>query len=502
MYIKVAVGLLVSIFATREVLHALGSVDYGIFNLVGSIIVMFNVVNLTMVTTTQRFIAYAEGGNDLVQKRTVFRCSMRIHAILGVLIVAVMMLFLLFLFDRTLNIPPERLDAAKNVCLLVICTTFFSVISVPFDAEIIAHEEMHITAILGICESLLKMICAFSMLVIKLDRLVYWGGALLGIAVLLFSFKFLYCRKRYTECRKLEDEGGIDMGATMKRIFSFAGWAVLYSISSVVAIQSVSYLLNIFFGPRLNAARGIANMLTGETLILCGTMMSALAPALTKQFSSGEKSGMISLTLSGCKISAFLSMLIGLPLIFEIREVLRVWLVEIPDYTIEFARLSILEQIIASSSMPLVTVINADGRIRDFEIAISVTYLIRIPLIYLLFKNGFSPLGAYYVTIAMVAAMCCCRVYFAQKLCDIKVVDFIGIMLARVMPFVVLSLFAGGAVVLLLPSSLPRVALTSAAMALVMIITMWLTGLSGPERSMILQFLSRISGKLRKSGAA
>mgnify|MGYP006967155928 FL=1 len=246
---------------------------------------------------------------------------------------------------------------------------------------------------------------------------------LLLIGLLNFIIVRIYCR-RYSEC-KTDFRNHVDI-VTIKDMFSFAMWQLAYSASSILSIQGMSLILNSFFGTIMNAAQGIARQVCGQMMTLSGTMMSSLNPVIVKTAGAKDSKTMVRVVMTGSKLSFFLVVVIAIPVMFEMSFLLNIWLTEVPDYAMQFCRWEIIQQIIASFTVSLVTMIAGVGDIRNFQLFSAFTYILRLPLIYLVFYLGGIPVMGYYIATLGVILLCIGRIYYAHTKCNLPVMQYIS----------------------------------------------------------------------------
>ena len=287
LYAKMAITMFVSLYTTRLILNALGASDFGIYNIVGGAIAMLGFLNASMAGATQRFMSYAEGEGDKEKQKYIFNISVVLHAGIAVFVAVVLLVAGYFFFNGILNIPTERIGAAKVVYLSLIISTLLTVMNVPYDAVMNAHENMRYYALVGILESFLKLAVAFVCVYASGDKLIVYGILMACIPLLTLNVMKVYCHKHYDECvikpRKYWNRG------LMKEMTSFAGWSFVGSMGSIVGNYGVGIVLNNFFGTILNAALGIANQLNGMLLFFSNSMLKALNPVIVKKLGEGEQ---------------------------------------------------------------------------------------------------------------------------------------------------------------------------------------------------------------------
>jgi O-antigen/teichoic acid export membrane protein len=304
LYGRMAITVFISLYTTRLVLQTLGVGDFGLFSLVGGMVSMFGFLHNTMTTATQRFMSYAQGEGNMLKQHKIFNASIVLHLITGVLVVCLLEFVGYFFFSAGfLKVEFSRLFAAKWVYQVAVISALFSVVSVPYDAVMNAHENMMFNAILSIIESVFKLGIALLIEYVFADKLIVYGSSMVALSVLLLIVRIVYCRKKYDECE-------IDLNKYCeKSIFNemlrFAGWSSLSATSSMLSVYGQSVILNMFFGTIVNAAQAIANQVSGQLSVFGSTLITALNPVIVKSEGSGNRSYMLKATMTGTKVSFF-----------------------------------------------------------------------------------------------------------------------------------------------------------------------------------------------------
>ena len=423
LYGKIAVTSVCLILSTRYVLKGLGVEDFGVYNLICSTIVMLGFLNDSMTAATQRFMSYAEGEGKFDKSIKIFNTSYTVHIIIALVVASLFIILTPVVFGSYLQIPDERRTAAMMVYFFMILSTGLNMITVPYNATLIAHENMLYFSLVGILNGLLKLAVAIGVIYVPYDRLVAYGFLMLLIAFFDIAVVRIYCHIKYKECkislRKHTDK------AILKEMLSFAGWQMTYSASSILSIQGMSLILNSFYGTIMNAAQGIARQVCGQMMTLCSTMMSALNPVIVKKAGAHDLEAMVRTVMIGSKLSYSLVILVALPLLFELPFLLKVWLTEVPDYAIQFCQWEIIQQIIASFTMALVTMISGVGDIRGLQLMSAIVYVVRLPLIFIVLFFGGVPVTAYYIATFAVVALCIGRIYYAHKKCNLPIMEYL-----------------------------------------------------------------------------
>lgn len=390
LYIRMAVLLLVGLYTSRVVLSSLGESDYGIYNVVGGVVAMFTIISGALSSAVSRFITFelGRGGERL---GAVFRCAILVQLILAAVVVAAAEPAGLWFIGDKMTIPPERIPAARIVLQFSIVTFVINLLSVPYNAAIIAHEKMGAFAAVGLFEGFAKLGVALLLSLSPIDRLVWYAALMCAVAVCVrFSYS-AYCRRHFAECREIWRSGVFrrEDRPLLKEMFSFAGWNFIGVTAGVLKDQGGNILVNVFSpSPAVNAGRGVAMQLSGAVQGFVTNFMTAVNPQITKSYAAGDLRGMHSLMRKSAKFSYFLILFFALPLLFGMDWVLGLWLKDVPEYAPVFARLLLILVLSDSLSNPLITAQLATGDIKRYQLIVGGILLLNIPVSYILLKAG------------------------------------------------------------------------------------------------------------------
>ncbi len=424
LYGKMAITMFISLYTTRLILDALGASDFGIFNIVGGAIAMLGFLNAAMASATQRFMSFSEGAGDKEKQKQIFNISFVIHFGIAIVMGISLLIAGWFFFNGILNIAPERMYAAKVVYVSLIISTIFTVMTVPYDAVLNAHENMLYYSIVGIVESLVKLGAALAVVYLGGDKLVLYGILMACIPIVTMIIMCLYCHKYYNEC-DIAPSRYWDKGL-MKEMTGFAGWSLMGSASSMISQYGLSIVLNIFFGTMLNAAQGIANQISGQLMVFSNTMLKAVNPVIAKSEGGGDRELMLNASLLGSKLSFLLLAFFSIPFLIETPFILRVWLRNLPEWAILFARLQLGRSMIEQFTVMLGAAIAAKGDIKAYSATKSVLNILPILLTYLFFYFGYPP---YYLYLTWIFAGGFIgggiSLYFTKKKCGLRYKDFL-----------------------------------------------------------------------------
>jgi len=388
LYMKMILTLFISLYTTRVILIALGSSDFGLYTVITGFTVMLTFFNATLAASSQRFMAVAQGENIYTKQLSVFNISILLHIFAALIIALILIILGFYIFDGFLNIDTSRIESAKIVYNFVIITTVFSILSVPFDAAVNAHEKMIFVAILGFCEAILKLTAALILTYLNMDKLILYGGLLTIISSLLFISKAIYVSRNFKEAI-FKPKTYYDK-FLFKEMLTFSGWGFLTSTVSMVAGYGQNILINIYFGTAVNAAQGVASQVVGQVGSITNVFLTALTPVIYKSEGASNKTLLLQSIKSGSKIAFMSFALIAVPIIIEMDFLFKFWLKTVPDYTIIFCRLLLVTYILAQLTITLNSAISATGRIKNFTIFFSIAGMTPIIVSFILFIMGYD----------------------------------------------------------------------------------------------------------------
>lgn len=419
LYFRMLFGMLVSLYTSRLVLQALGEEDYGIYNVVGGVVAMFSLISASLSSSVSRFLTFELGrGNEEGLKR-IFSTSLSIHLVLALVILVLVETVGVWFLNSHMTIPPERLGAANWVLHASAFTFATNLLSVPFNASIIAHERMTAFAYIGILDIILQLLIVLKVAwgAAHSDRLILYAWLIAVKGALMQWIYWAYCRRNFAECRfriRFDPQYWRSMS-------SFAGWNFIGCTAGLLKDQGVNILLNLFFGPIVNAARGIANTVNSVLASFSNNFMTALNPQITKSYAAGERDYMFSLVERGSRFSYYILLVVALPMLFETEFVLNLWLKSYPAHTVNFVRLILLVSLCDILSNTLINLQQATGRIRNYQIVVGGMLLMNFPLSYLCLREGSAPEAT--MLVALGVSVCCLmlRLLFLRSMVGLSV---------------------------------------------------------------------------------
>lgn len=388
------VSMAVSLFTVRIIWQALGLDNYGIYVVVGGFVLMFQFLQGAMVAASQRFLAFELGTQNFEKLKHIFSNLITVHFLLALFVGLIGETIGLWFVNNELNIPPGREIAANWVYQCSLLAFIVTIISVPYNSAIVAHEHMKAFGYLGVLEVFLKLGVAYALFIIPGDKLIAYAFMILGVQVIMRLIYSFYCIKHFNECNFKYQ---IDFSSIIS-IFSFAGWSLLGNLGFSFRTQGLNIILNMFFNVAVNAAKGIANQVSSAIYGLTTNFQMALNPQIIKRFAANDINSMIELIFTGSRFSYFLLMLVTIPL-FICDYILHLWLGEVAPYTVFFTQLILIQLMIDSLAGPLVTGMQAVGKIRNFQIVISILMLSSLPIAWIWLKLVHNPYIVLYTSI-------------------------------------------------------------------------------------------------------
>ena len=380
LYLRMIVTIAVGLYASRVVLNVLGESDFGIFSLVGGVVVILSFLNSGMLQASQRFLSFSLGKGDFSDVCRTFWATWYAHVFLAIAIVIIGEIAGLYVVNYVLSIPSDRIEAANWVYQCSLLTCAVSVLSVPYNSAIIAHERMDFFAYTSIMEAMLKLLIIFLLLVVSYDKLILYALLMLSVQALVRLIYTIYCKRYFEECNSRRT---IDKTIT-KDILSFAGWSLLGNFGITCRDQVSNILFNVFFQtPVINAARGIATQVSGIISTFATNITMAINPQITKNYSSGNIKESVSLVCLGCRASFYMLTLIVVPFVVNIDYVLGLWLEKVPENTSLFLYFVLAVALVYSLSQPITVAIQATGDIKEFQIWIFSLMVLEVILTYI-----------------------------------------------------------------------------------------------------------------------
>lgn len=495
LYIKLLLAMAIGLITTRLVLAALGETDYGIYSLVAGVVGMLAFLQGAMSGASMRFLSYSVGTGDQDNIIKTFNTTLFLHIVLGIILVVIMELGGIVMFKYFLNIPEAKILDAKIIFHFMVITTFFAVISVPYDAVMNSHENMLVLSLIDLLGNILRLGVAIFLTYSTTNLLIMYGLFMLIIQIILRLIKQWYSSKKYPEC-KINFSEYVDK-SVIKSILSFSAWNLLGAIASISANQVKSILLNMFFGVRLNAANGIASTVSSQVNTVSTSMTKAIRPQLIKSEGSGNRIKMLRITEISTKYSIFLFALFAIPVIIELPYLLDIWLKEIPAYSIVFCRLILVGLFVDKLSFEIGAAISAVGNIRSMSIAETIVILLAVLVSYVFFKHGYPPYTIFIVNILFSFVVFLFRLYFGKSIAELNILNFLKNSIFPVVGPVLITYILALLPQLFIPEGLLRLIITVIGSLLTLVLLFGYFGLTNSEFLKFKSILSSGKNKLK-----
>ena len=421
LYLRMFLTMIVGLYTSRVVLATLGVEDFGIYSVVGGIVSMLSFINAAMSLSTSRFLTFEIGRGDVCRTQKVFSTAFEIHMAVSLLILFLAETVGLWFVVNKLVISEDRMIAAMWVYQCSILSMIVCVTQVPYNAVIISHEKMNVYAYVELLNVFLKLLVVYFLLIGKADRLILYAVLQLCVSIFIALIYRIYSKIKYEECRItwMYDKHII------KPMLGFTVWSILGNVSYIGLTQGVNILLNLFFGPVVNSARAVAVQVQTTLISFWTNFLTAINPQIIKSYASNEVSRLHELVSMGSLYAFFLMLIFTVPVISETPYLLKLWLNNVPDYTVVFVRLALLLSLIDCISEPLVNAIKATGVIKIYQIVVSIILLSILPISYILFKHNYPPFYVYIINIVISVLCLFVRVYFVNDIIGLSMRYFI-----------------------------------------------------------------------------
>lgn len=495
LYFRMILLMLIGLYTSRVILQVLGVHDYGINSVIAGFLSMFGIITSSMSGAISRFITVELGKGNMQRLKQVFSTSISVQLFMGLLIVVLIETFGIW-FVSTKMVIPEGREVAAQWCLhCATITTFISLMNIPFNSAIVAHEKMSAFAYMTIVDAILKLAICYAIYVSPIDKLITY--AILGVVVSIIttSIYWIYCLRKFEETSfsfKFDK-------CLFKEIWGFAGWNLFAQTAWILNTQGINMLMNLFFGVVVNAARGVATQVNGILNQFVGNFMMALNPQITKSYAAGDKETAFKLACRGSRFSFYIMFVLALPIMIESHQILELWLGTPPEQTDVFVIWTILSTLATLLGNTLVTLQMAHGNIKHYQLWITFFGCIPFPMTWILFKLGAPAIASYYIYVAVYWGLIYVRYHLVHGMTGIPAKMYLGGVVARTHIVALISAIVPIAIYLMMPESIVRllaVGFTSVISTCAVIYTL---GLDQAEKHFIQEkFLSKVLTKYKK----
>lgn len=493
LYMRMLFNLGVSLYTSRVVLNVLGVEDFGLFNVVGGVVAMFSFLNNSMAGATQRFLTYEIGKGEHGELGKTFNISVTIHLIIAVLVFVLGETIGLWFVYNKLVIPIERFSAALWVYHLSILTAFVSIVNVPYYGLVMAKERMDIFAYLSVLQTVLKLLIVFVLVFFGFDKLKLYAILTAGVTLLIFICYQTVCRKLFIESivNKLIWEK-----ARFKQMSTFALWVMNGNLAVVGYTQGLNVLLNLFFGPSVNAARGVAVQVQNAIMGFASSFQSSINPQITKSYAKRDLSYMHSLVFTSSKIGFFLLYMVALPILIETDYLLEIWLKNVPAHSVSFVRLILLTCLVTPFSNVMIVSVHATGKLKKFQLWEGTGLLLIVPVAYFVLKMGYKPEAVFIVHFIISVIIQGLRVYIIAPMIGMSILKYFKEVILRVIYVIPLAFLISCIPLNNLPVGWLRLLLSALFSGFSMMILVYFLGLNKQEKIFLKQYINGLRQKM------
>lgn len=493
LFFRMLLTMAVSLYTSRVVLNTLGVEDYGIYNAVGGFVALFAVVSNSLSASISRFITYELGKVNRGKVNEIFSTAVFMQFVISSCVIFLSITVGAWFLNYKMTIPEERLFAANCVFYLSVITFVVNLISVPYNACIIAYERMKAFAYIGIVEAVGRLGIAFAIMISSIDKLILYASLMCIFAVFIRLLYGWYCKRNFIECHfKWHYDKSL-----IKEIFCFAGWNFIGAASGVLKDQGINVLLNIFCGPAVNAARGIAIQVSTAVTQFSSNFMTAINPQITKSFAAKEYDYSFNLICKSARFSFFLLFIISLPVLLETNTILTLWLKIVPDHLINFTRLVLSIVLIDSLSQGLVTLMLATGRIKIYQLIVGGCVFMNFPLSYILLKNACEPEMVFILSLLISIICLLLRLVMLNQMINFPVRKFIKHVISPIIKVVFISLIILLGIIIFQPNTAFRLFLNILLCIFISSFTIYAIGCTSSERLIIKEKFAKLIRQIR-----
>lgn len=488
LYLRMLLVLVVSLFTTRVLLHALGVEDYGINNVVCGFVSMFSFLNTSMSNGVQRFYNFSLGRKNEYSIGEVYTASFIIQIIIAVLLFVILELVGTWYIYNMMNIPSDRVAAAYWIFQFSVVSLVLILFQIPYSAAIMAYEKMDYYAYLSIFDVVAKLIIAYSVKYASIDRLILYGSLNLLVSIISFLLYFIFAKRQFPDLRfnfKVRKR-------LFKPMLAFSGWNVFGSFAYLIKGQGLNLLLNFFFGAIVNAARGVSNMVMSAIQSFQANIVIAFRPQLVQSYAEGNYGRVLRLFYSLSKISFVLLSILSIPVIIEVNYILKIWLGDnIPEYTVPFTILALLNMIVSSLNTPVSQIVHATGKMKSYQIGTSIVICSILPIAWFSLKLGCDPTMVYLISLILtILNQVICNLLL-KRVFDYSTKDYIVKVILPCVFFLILVPIVPFAVTVFMPSSFYRLIVTAILCLVISCLIAYWVVLDKVEKEMLIGFIRK-----------
>lgn len=497
LYIRMIFLIAVQLYTVPVVLRNLGVSDYGLYNVIGGVVSSFSFLGGTLSSGTQRYLSFALGKKDEKLLKVTFQTTWTIYVAFAIITLLLLEFVGLWFVNYKMNIPTERLGVANWLFHFSTITFIVNLLAIPFNSAIIAHEKMNIYAYVSIFEGVMKLLIAISLSFISFDKLIYYGLVLFLLSVIIQFYYQVYCFRSFTECRSFKLKWDFGLG---KKLLAYSGWNVVGVLAMVGRNQGLNIIMNLFFGTLLNAAHAIATQINGVANQFINNFYMASRPSITKLYASGKVEEMWQLVFRSAKLAFYLLMLISVPVIVEMETILKLWLKDVPQYTVSIVDSLLIVALIETLVNQLISVFQAENRIKRYQQYSSAIILMCVPVSYSVLKWwNVNPMYPYLVSISLSILFSLTIIVIAKRDVHLDVTTYLSkVIVPNIIVYLLVFALTFVTTIIFEPSVV-RIMVTVFFSVLFSCLFIWIIGLNSQEKIFVKKLVSdKIINKIKK----
>ncbi|MEJ8764160.1 MATE family efflux transporter [Phocaeicola sp. HCN-40430] len=484
LYVRMLILIGIQLYTVPIILNTLGIEDYGIYNVVGGIVTMFSFIGSSLASGSQRFIAFEIGRKNKEQLKNIFNTIITVYFVLAIIALILLEAGGYWLLNYHMKIPESRMYAANWVFQLSILSFLINLISIPYNSVVIAHEKMSVFAYISIIECIFKLIAAILLQYILFDHLITYAILICLITVIIRSIYQIYCYKRFEECQTYHFSWDSDKG---KELLTYSGWNIIGTIAIISRQQGLNIIINIFFGPILNAAHSIGQQINGVITQFINNVYIATRPQITKLFANNQTAEMWNLVFRSSKLAFYLLMILSIPLLIELDKILNLWLHNVPPYSVAIGRLMILTILIETLANQIIGAYQAANKIKRYQIYSSTIILLNIPISYIsLLILPSYPLTPYFISVVLSIFYTFSIIWNAKKELGMNILKYTKHVLLNVIIIYCTIVFTVWISITSFSPSIFRILLTCSITIIYSFAAIWTLGLDKTEKEFII----------------
>ncbi len=496
--IRMVVVLCITLYTSRVVLHALGVEDYGVFSVVGGFVSMFAFLNTSMSNGIQRFFNFELGKNGEEGANKVYKTALLIQLLLGIVIIVLTESFGIWYLHNKMVIPEGRMYAAEWVFQIAIVQFLVIIMQVPYTAAVMAHEKMDFYAVVSILDAVLKLVLVLLLPYVSIDKLIVWGFFGLVIHLFDFSLYFFYCKKNFREIHLTHSEPIIEK-SLFSSMLGFSGWNIFGSFSNMMRDQGINLIINFFFGPVVNAARGIAVQVNSAISGLVSSILTPVRPQVIQSYAKGELDRSMHLTFSISKLSLCFLFFLALPVCVEIDFILNLWLGGVvPDHTQAFCIIILITSATLIPMGALATLVHASGKMRKYQLIGSTVKLISVPIAYVMLRLGYAVEWAFIMVLLFDAIGLVVGMFIIKTLMPFSIRSYFRYVVLPIVPVFSIALLTDWLIHSFLSNEIARVLAVFIIGSLVLLALVYFIAMTKEEKILINGMIANLINRKKK----